>query len=142
MPVGSSAVCPPGSIRRAGYTAVRSSSGVAYKVAATCVADVGKPGKTPPSERISAKPDISLEAYGYARLTQLTADQRHKALAAAIEGIMEDKGLTKHDAAVKVMRYVNLMTVYNRNTNPTVSVLMGRDRNWIGRVYLGKNYTA
>jgi Family of unknown function (DUF5771) len=134
--------CPPGTIRRVGYTATRSATGTTYKVPSACVADVGKPGKTPRSQRIVATPDISLETYGYAGISKMSAEDRHDTLAKAIRGIAADKGLTEHVAAVKVMRYVNLMSIYNRNTNPTVSLLMERDRNWIGRVYLGKNYTA
>lgn len=52
------------------------------------------------------------------------------------------EGKDEHDAAVKVMRRLNYLFVLTRNAQPTLSKILERDRNWIGRKYLGKNYSA
>jgi hypothetical protein len=134
--------CPEGTIRRKGYAAVRSATGKIYRVVPACVKDVGKPGKTPASQRIDFDVDFTLEPYGYKDIHTMNADSRHAALARAIASLEKTKNLTKHSAAVKVMRYVNLMFVLNKNTNITLSKTLERDRNWIGRTYLGKDYAS
>jgi hypothetical protein len=134
--------CPAGTIRRKGYVAVRSATHKAYRVAPACVPDVGKVGKTKPEDRIAFEADFTLEPYGYKHISQMKADARHSALTKAIQGVAASFSLDTHAAAVKVMRYVNLMSTLNRNTNKTLSQLLERDRNWIGRTYLGKDYTA
>lgn len=134
--------CPEGTIRRKGYAAVRSATGKTYRVVPACVKDVGKPGKTPASQRIDFDVDFTLEPFGYKDIRTMDAEHRHAALGRAIASLEKTKGLTKHTAAVKVMRYVNLMFVLNKNTNVTLSQLLERDRNWIGRTYLGKDYAS
>lgn len=136
--------CPEGQIHRKAYNATRSSSGKSYHVKSVCIEDQGKPGKTPKSKRISAdlsKPDDELGQFGYTNLRTLNAEQRHSALANAIQSIAQMKGLTIHDAAVKVMRRVNLLMILNKNTHKTLSMELERDRNWIGRIYLGVDYS-
>lgn len=127
--------CPPGMIERVGYTAVRSATGKKYHVPATCIPDVGLPGKTPPARLIKVSDDLDLGTYGYDNIKTLKAEDRHKALDKAIKGVMTEKKLSKHEAAVKVMRRVNYYAVLNKNTNKTLSDIMERDRNWIMKTY-------
>jgi hypothetical protein len=134
--------CPEGMIERAGYTAVRSATKKAYKVKPVCVHDTGKPGKTPMSQRIQTSDDIDLSVYGYTNLADMKADDRHSVLDKAIRGVSSSEGKDEHDAAVKVMRRLNYLFVLTRNAQPTLSKILERDRNWIGRKYLGKNYSA
>lgn len=136
--------CPEGEIHRKAYNATRSASGKTYHVKSACIKDEGKPGKTPKSKRIAvdlSRPEDELGQFGYSNLRTLKADQRHAALTKAINSISKTKGLSVHDAAVKVMRRVNLLMVLNKNTNKTLSMELERDRNWIGRQYLDVDYS-
>ena len=125
--------CPPGKILRDGYVRRDQS-----RVAATCVKDMGKPGKTPESQKIraSVSDDIDLGAFGYKHITDLKAEERHNALKKAINHVASSKKLSKHEAAVKVLRRINLIAILNKNTNVTTSQLMERDRNWISASYV------
>jgi len=134
--------CPKGMIERVGYEAVRSATNKVYKVKPTCVPDVGKPGKTPESQRIVVKDDIDLGVYGYDKITKMNADKRHSVLEKAISGVMSSEKVDKHDASVKVMRHLNYLFVLNKNTHVTLSKVLERDRNWVGRTYLGKDYSS
>lgn len=134
--------CPKGTIQRVGYEAVRSATNKAYKVKPVCITDVGKPGKTPESQRIVVKDDIDLGVYGYDKITKMDANKRHSVLEKAIKGVMSSEKIDEHGSAVKVMRHLNYLFVLNKNTNITLSKILERDRNWIGRTYLGKDYSA
>lgn len=134
--------CPEGKIKRVGYSATRSSTGKTYKVKPTCIRDVGKPGKTPSGQRIISDDELDLSVYGYSNIADMKADERHKVLGKAINGISSSDKKSEHEAAVKVMRRLNYLFVLTRNTQVTLSKLLERDRNWIGRTYLGKDYTA
>lgn len=134
--------CPEGKIERVGYKATRTSTGKSYKVKPACVRDVGKPGKTPSSKRIVTDDELDLSIYGYSNIADMNADARHKVLSAAIRGISSSSKKTEHDAAVKVMRRLNYLFVLTRNTQVTLSKILERDRNWIGRTYLGKDYAS
>ena len=134
--------CPEGMIKRVGYKATRSDTNTTYKVKPTCIKDVGRPGKTPAAKRIVSDDEFDLSAYGYSNLADMKAEQRHSALRKAIKGASSSEGKDEHDAAVKVMRRLNYLYVLTKNTQPTLNKLLERDRNWIGRTYLGKDYTA
>lgn len=123
--------CPIGEIRRVAYVRRDGSH-----VASTCIKDVGKPGKTPSGQRIPLSKDIDLGEFGYKQIINLNADERHKALTKAIKHLVTSKKITEREAAVKVLRRVNLLSILNKNTNVTTSDLMERDRNWIHRIYL------
>lgn len=127
--------CPKGTIERVGYTATRKSTGKTYNVAPTCIEDVGLPGKTPESKVIRVTSDFEMGNYGYKNIKNMKADDRHNAIDKSIQGEMDLKNITQHEAAVKVMRHLNYYSVLNRNTNKTVSKLMERDRNWIMKKY-------
>ena len=127
--------CPAKTIRRVGYSATRSATGTTYKVASTCVKDVGKPGKTPKAQRITGFKDFDLGSYGYQNLNEKKADERRVALKKAIAGVSTKMNVTEHEASVKVLREVNLLAVYNRNTNPSLAKKLDGDKEWIMKTY-------
>ena len=131
MPVS----CPAKTIRRIGYSATRSATGKTYKVASTCVKDVGKPGKTPKAQRITGFKDFDLGSYGYTNLNEKKADERRVALKKAIAGVSNKMNITEHEASVKVLREVNLLAVYSRNTNPSLAKKLDGDKEWIMKTY-------
>ena len=134
--------CPEGMIEKIGYKATRSSTGKSYFVKSTCVRDVGKPGKTPVSQRITVTDELDMAQYGYTNLNDMKADARHTALKNTIIGVMKSNKSSEHDVAVKVMRRLNYLSILNRNTQVTLSKILERDRNWVGREYLGKDYAS
>lgn len=134
--------CPEGMIERVGYKATRSSTNKSYSVKPSCIKDVGKPGKTPMSQRIMTDDDLDMSVYGYVNLADMKADARHVVLKKAIDGVASSKKMSEHDAAVKIMRRLNYLSILNRNTQVTLSKILERDRNWVGRTYLGKNYAT
>lgn len=110
--------CPPGEVTRHAYDAKRKGSNKPYHVKSACIEDVGKPGKTPKSQRIPllSKEDVHLGDYGYE--TKYAAKVRQAALHKAIDDIAAKKNLTKREAAVKVLRKLNALSILNKNTNP------------------------
>ena len=127
--------CPPNTIRRVAYSATRSANGTTYKVASVCVKDVGKPGKTPKAQRITGFKDFDLGSYGYSNLVEKKADERRTSLKKAIAGVSNKMNLTQHEASVKVLREVNLLSIYNRNTNPSLAKKLDGDKEWIMKTY-------
>lgn len=123
--------CPVGQIRRSAY--VRKDG---TRVPSACIKDVGKPGKTPLKQRITVSDDMELGKYGYKNIVDLKAEERHKALTKAIQALQKEKKLSEREAAVKVLRRVNLLSILNKNTHVTMSDLMERDRNWIHQTYV------
>jgi len=121
--------CPDGMIERVGYKAVRRPA---------CVPDTGKPGKTPVSQRLPVVEDLDLSSYGYTDLHNLTVKERHDALEKAIKAFSSK---SEHDAAVKIMRRLNYLFVLTRNSQPKLGKILEADRNWIGKKYLGKDYS-
>lgn len=113
-----------------------------YNVKPVCIPDVGKPGKTPISQRIVTSDDLDLGKYGYKNITTLTSELRHTALKKTINNIIKEEHISKHDSAVKVMRRLNYLYVLTKNTQKTLSQYLMRDRNWIGKEYLQTDYTA
>lgn len=81
-----------------------------------------------------------LGKYGYGNVIRTPTEERRKSLTRAINGIKTEKNISEHDAAVKVMKRLNVLTILNKNTNVTLSTLLERDRNWVGRKYLGVDY--
>ena len=131
--------CRPGEISRKGFVATRAATGTTYKVVRVCIKDRGLPGKTPAAKKIplGTDPVEELGQYGYEHLTVSTLETRRNALERAIKSIAAKKGMSEHDAAVKVMRRLNVLMIFNRNTNVTLAGIIERDRNWIGRAKLG-----
>lgn len=131
--------CPPREIPRDAFTATRKSTGKEYKVDEVCIKDLGKPGKTPLDKRIPLEKD-GLGKYGYENIIRTPTEERRKSLTKAIKGIQKEKNISEHDSAVKVMKRLNVLSILNKNTNVTLSLLLERDRNWVGRNYLGVDY--
>ena len=132
-------ICPEGMIERVGYKAVRGKNKKVYRVKPVCIPDVGKPGKTPSSEKIMTSDDLDLSVYGYKDLSKMNATNRQNALQNAINDIESTEGKTKHQAAVKVMRRLNYLYVLTHNTQVSLSKKLESDRNWVGTNYLDKN---
>lgn len=142
------AKCPPGMIKRAAYSATRSSTGKSYSVSSVCVKDVGKPGKTPNSSKIDVDlSDVDLGNYGYKDVDTLSKTRRHDALKLAIVQIAKDKKETlkplkksigsdmsdaiEYRVALKIFKRLNLLAVLNKNTNPKLHTILLEDRDWV-----------
>jgi len=123
--------CPPGEVTRHAY----STKNGRY-VKSTCIPDVGKPGKTPKSQRIPIlSQDLELKQYGYK--TSDRAEVRQVALKKAINSIASEKGITTREAAVKVLRHLNALAILNKNTNPYKSEhKFSPDRDWISKTWV------
>jgi hypothetical protein len=109
--------CPAGTIRRKSYTR---KNGVSVK--ASCVKDVGKPGKgfAGPGKGIGKLKKGQLSSLGYS--ISKTARSRHAALNKA----------TRKYGPLSIYRKLNALAVYTKNTSPTTSKTAKADRNWIG----------
>lgn len=114
--------CPPGTILRNAYTTKRGTL-----VPATCVKDMGKPGKTPMSARLpSLDDDLHLSEYGYHASN--SEEKREAALVRAVNAMMKDKKITKSEAVRKIIRHLNLLSILQRNTNPKYSAIFKKDQ--------------
>lgn len=124
--------CPSGEVTRHAYTTKRGSY-----VKSACIPDVGAPGKTPKSKRIPIlSQDLDLKSYGYQ--TSDRVEVRQEAIKKAIHAIANEKSITLRQAAVKVLRHLNALSILNKNTNPYISQhKFVPDREWISKTYLG-----
>lgn len=117
--------CRAGTILRAPY--VRERAGKRIFVEASCIPDVGAPGKG----LASGKPGIGplrsgdLARFGYEHVTALSEGKRHLALAAAV----------KEYGALTVWRKLNAVYVYTRRSSPASSRTFKADRDWIKAHY-------
>lgn len=128
----------PGKIFRKSYDATRSSTGATYHVKAACVEDKGMPGKVPKKERIPAVPsaDFHLGDYGYE--TKYNKETRQAAMDKAIKALVSMKKVyTPRDAAVKIIKKLNLVSTLSKNTE-TYKHLHKYERDI---EYLQKKYT-
>ena len=116
--------CPNGYIVRKSYVRILSKTGKRVYVSASCIPDVGNPGK-----RI--QPGIGplrkgeLAKFGYTEVKNLTEKERRKALEKAV----------KQFGSLSVWRKLNAIYVYTKNTNPIVSDIYNEDRIWIKNTY-------
>ena len=114
--------CPPGTILRSAYTTKRGTL-----VPATCVKDMGKPGKTPMSARLpTLADDLHLSDYGYHASD--SEEKREAALVKAVNSLMKDKKITKQEAVRKLIKHLNLLSILQRNTNPKYSAAFKKDQ--------------
>lgn len=107
----------PGKIFRRPYEATRSDTGTTYRVKAACVEDKGMPGKVPKKERIPVVPsaDFHLGDYGYE--TKYNKETRQAAMDKAIKALVSMKKVdTPRDAAVKIIKKLNLISTLSKNT--------------------------
>jgi hypothetical protein len=125
--------CSRGKILRATYTRRIAHSRRRVRVSASCIRDVGRPGKGLATGLPDGmgKPGIGklregdLAQFGYTHVTTLDAPRRHLALARAV---------AKY-GALTVFRKLNAVYVYTRNTAPASSRIFKADRNWVKAYY-------
>ena len=117
--------CPPGTIVRNAY--VRKRFGRKSLVPASCIRDLGNPGKGFPGKGPGIGPLRKgvLQRYGYAKVKTLTVAARREALAKAV----------KADGSLTVWRHLNALFVYMKRTAPTSSKIFKADRDWIHDTY-------
>ena len=149
--LGQKKECPPGQIARAAYVRRISSnvhrkgykkttvSGKTIKVypkvksvfvPATCVTDVGKPGKLPAdAPRIGPlrKGELSKHGYSY----KLPEAQRHTSLQSAIQEF----------GPLDTSRKLNAVAKLTASSSPNASRVFAADRNWIRAIYGSANGT-
>lgn len=113
--------CPKGQIVRDAYVRVR--LGQRQYVPASCIKDVGNPGKGIPTGApgIGALRKGDLKRFGYTHVTDMSENRRHLALAAAV----------KEYGSLTVWRKLNAIYIYTRHTSPKSSAVFKADRDWI-----------
>lgn len=120
--------CPSGTILRNPY--VRERKGRRTLVAASCIRDVGNPGKGLASAP-GGGPGIGplrkgdLSRFGYDNVAGMSEGRRHLALASAVRAY----------GSLTVWRKLNALYVYTRNTAPGSSATFKADRDWIKAHY-------
>lgn len=117
--------CPTGTIQRSAYVRIR--SGKRQYVPASCIPDVGNPGKGIPTGApgIGALRKGDLTQFGYTDVTSMSEGRRHLALAKAVRTY----------GALSIWRKLNAVYVYTRNTSPASSRIFKADRDWIKATY-------
>ena len=126
--MGPGGSCPPGFIRRAGYTRdpfTATREGTRYKVGrtrvpATCVEDVGKPGKTPARERVLPPPEEGA-LHGWKK--ELPAGKRRKILL----------GIARDESYRDAVGRLNLLANYTKRTSPETHKAARSDMAWLKR---------
>lgn len=130
--------CKRGTIRRTGYTRRLPRSRRTIYVPASCIPDVGAPGKGLASgepatgEPATGEPGIGrlregdLSKFGYDNVTTLSAGRRHLALARAV----------REYGALSLFRKLNAVYVYTRRSSPASSRIFKADRDWVRATYM------
>lgn len=107
--------CPKGKILRKGYTATRGKT--TYRVRPTCIKDRGEKGKGPKLLPKLKKGELSKYGYGLKHPRSV----RRRAL---------DKSMKEFDKNT-LIRKLNVLSIYNKNTNPSYSRKAREDMNYI-----------
>lgn len=117
--------CPTGKIRRIPYVRIR--KGRRTFVPASCIADVGAPGKGLASGAPGIGPlrQGNLKRFGYSDVSAMSMGRRHLALATAVHKY----------GALTVWRKLNAIYVYTRRTSPASSTIFKADRDWVKATY-------
>ena len=124
---GSSMACPPGKIRRMGYTALR--KGTTVRVKSSCIRDRGSKGRWQTVRRMMGIGPLSrgdLVSLGYSHTKGTTA--RHQAVDAAV---------SKYGRASTV-RKLNAIAVYSKRTAPSRSAVYKRDMRYVQKKFADK----
>ena len=119
------ASCKPGTILRVAYTRV--SRGKRTLVRASCIKDMGNPGKGLPSGLPGIGPlqKGDLSRFGYDHVVNMTTDARRTALAGAVKAY----------GSLTLWRKLNALYIYTRNTSPASSTVFKADRDWVRATY-------
>lgn len=115
-------VCPKGTILRKSYVRISKKTGKRSSVSASCIPDVGLPGKRM-QPGIGPLRKGELVRFGYKSSSQ--SQERHAALKKAVNELGQ----------LSVWRKLNAIYVYNKNTNPTLAAKYNADRNWVRATY-------
>jgi len=110
--------CPNGYILRKGYTAKRGRT--TYKVKPTCIKDRGEKGKGP--KLLPKLKEGDLTKYGYS--LKDPRSKRRKALRKSV----------KEYGKNTVIRKLNVLSIYNKNTNPSYSRKAREDMNFVRKI--------
>ena len=119
--------CQAGEIRRKAYDrkAYTRKDGTRVKavhVKSACVPDKGKRGKTPASKRVlPVLVPGNLGMYGYSNVKTTAAAARHSALTKAVKDV----------GYAMVIRRVNVVANFNKNSDPRVHKIMRGDIKWM-----------
>ena len=121
--------CGKGSILRKAYVR-ESARGKRVFVPASCIPDVGIPGKgltkgLTKGQGIGPLRQGELARFGYKKVIELSTARRHLALAAAV----------KEYGALSVWRKLNAVYIYTRHSSPASSEVFRSDRDWIKEHY-------
>lgn len=138
MKMGSNLVeCPPGMIMR--NPSVRKSfhrrSGTkvhSARIGATCIKDVGKPGKGKMTIVLDPE-DHYLSEFGYEQVSKLTKTQRMAALKRLMDYFIPIKG--EQATMTYIIRALNARYVLNRNTNPKIAKIFKADQRTVSEMY-------
>ena len=121
-------VCPAGKILRAPYVRI-TSRGKRTLVPASCIPDVGVPGKGLQSDAkgagIGPLRTGNLASFGYSKVVDLSEGRRHIALAMAV----------REYGALSVWRKLNAVYIYTRRSSPASSAIFRKDRDWVKEHY-------
>ena len=117
--------CPTGKIHRSPYVRIR--KGRRTFVAASCITNVGAPGKglTSGAPGIGPLRQGNLKRFGYSDVRAMSTGRRHLSLVAAV----------RKYGALTVWRKLNAIYIYTRRSSPTSSAIFKADRDWIKATY-------
>jgi len=115
---GNTKKCRSGKILRKAYVRF-SKKGKRSLVKGSCITKKGKPQII--LRKIGPLRKGDLSQFGYVKIMDLTKEERHTALR---------KAIAKY-GTLSIWKKINVLYVYNKNTNPELSSLYNEDRNWI-----------
>ncbi len=116
--------CPPGKIRRMGYTATR--RGTPFRVKAACIKDRGAKGRWQTVRRMMgigplSRGDLVTLGYSHTKPTE----ERHAVV---------DKAVSKYGRAATI-RKLNAIAVYSKRTAPLRAATYKRDMHYVQKKF-------
>jgi len=121
--------CHPGKILRKAYVRY-SSTGKRRLIKAKCITKRGAPVRIT-GRAIGPLRKGELTQFGYSKITNLTVDERRRALKPALEKY----------GNLSVWKKLNVLSIFFKNTNPTLSQLYNNDKNWVKNTFGLKVFT-
>lgn len=122
--VAGAKACPPGTIRRMGYSAVR--NGKTYRVKSSCIKDRGAKGRWQTIKRMMGIGPLSrgdLTSLGYSHTKGTT--ERHQVI---------DRAVSKYGRAATI-RKLNAIATYSKRTAPTRALVYKRDMRYVQKKF-------